>query len=103
MRPAVLAPAARRDLADAIDWIAKDNPAAARALRDAVIAAASRIGEHPEIGSVRPHLAAERIRFLVLRGFPYILVYAADKVPQRILRVLHGARDLPAVLRDLDA
>ncbi|PWC40670.1 type II toxin-antitoxin system RelE/ParE family toxin [Azospirillum sp. TSO22-1] len=103
MKPAVLAPTARRDLADAIDWIAKDNPAAARALRDAVIAAVSRIGEHPRIGTVRPDLAKERIRFVVLRGFPYILVYAADKMPPRILRLLHGARDLQAVLRDLDA
>lgn len=103
MMPAILTSAARRDLADAIHWIAKDNSAAARALRDAVIVAASRIGEHPGSGAVRPHLAEERIRFLVLRGFPYILVYAADKVPPRILRVLHGARDLPDLLRDLDA
>lgn len=103
MKPAVLTPAARRDLADATDWIAKDNPAAARALRNAVITAASRSGEHPRIGTVRPDLAKERIRFVVLRGFPYILVYAADKMPLRILRLLHGTRDLQAVLRDLDA
>jgi len=103
MKPAVLASAARRDLADAIRWVAMDNPAAARALRDAVAVAASRIGEHPGIGTVRLHLARDRIRFLVLRGFPYIVVHAADKVPPRILRILHGARDLPDVLRDLDA
>ena len=103
MRPAILAPAARHDLADAIEWIAKDNPAAARALRAAVIAAAARIGEHPRIGAVRPELATERIRFLVLRGFPYVLFYTADTAPPRILRVLHGARDLPEALRNLDA
>jgi plasmid stabilization system protein ParE len=40
--------------------------------------------------------------FLVLRGFPYILVYRANAVPPRILRVLHGARDLPEVLQDLE-
>ncbi|HYG87399.1 MAG TPA: type II toxin-antitoxin system RelE/ParE family toxin [Azospirillum sp.] len=101
MRPAVLAPRARRDLAEAVRWIAKDNPSAAHGLRDAVIAAARRIGEHPYVGTVRSEVAGDRVRFLVLRGFPYVLVYAADREPPRILRVLHGARDLPDILRDL--
>jgi plasmid stabilization system protein ParE len=38
----------------------------------------------------------------VLRGFPYILVYRGSTIPPRILRILHGARDLPEVLQDLD-
>jgi len=38
----------------------------------------------------------------ILRGFPYIVVYRANAIPPRILRVLHGARDLPEVLQDLE-
>lgn len=64
--------------------------------------AARSIAEHPEIGRHRPELAPETVRFLVLRGFPYILVYRASTIPPRILRILHGARDLPEVLQDLD-
>jgi len=101
MSPAVLAPRARRDLLAAIRWIARENPAAARALRDAVARAAQRIGDHPQHGVLRPELANDPYRFVMLTGFPYIIVYNAARVPPLILRVLHGARDLPELLRDL--
>jgi toxin ParE1/3/4 len=101
MSAAALAPRARRDLTAAMRWIAADNPAAARAFRDAVARAAERIGEHPQHGMLRPDLADEPYRFLVLTGFPYLIVYNAARRPPLILRILHGARDLPEVLRDL--
>lgn len=101
MTPAALAPRARRDLLAAVRWIAADNPAAARALRDAVARAAERIGEHPQLGSLRLDLAEERYRFLVLTGFPYLIVYNATRSLPLIVRILHGARDLPGLLRDL--
>ena len=59
MSAAVLSPAARRDLLAAVRWIAQDNPAAARALRDGIVKAAERIGEHIHLGSLRPELAGE--------------------------------------------
>lgn len=99
MRPAVLAPHARRDLLAALRWIAKDNPAAARALRDAIAEAAERIGAHRKIGGLRPDLADERYRFVTLTGFPYVIVYNAERDPPLIVRILHGARDLPAALQ----
>lgn len=98
MRPAVLLPPARRDLREAVRWIAKDNPTAAQGLRNAVIVAARRIGEHPSIGLVRPDYADEPIRFYVLTGYPYVLLYNSGTEPPRIVRVLHGARDIPSVL-----
>lgn len=101
MRPAVLSPRARQDLLDAARWIASDNPTAARALRDSVAVAARRLGEHPESDAVRPALADPPIRFLVLTGFPYAIVYDAALTPPLILRVLHAARDLPELLHDL--
>jgi toxin ParE1/3/4 len=100
MTPAVLAPAARRDLLGAARWIAKDNPRAALALKGAIVRAARRIGEHPAIGVVRPDLADPSVRFLPLTGFPYVVVYDADRRPPLILRVLHAARDLPELLRE---
>ena len=100
-RAADLSPRARRDLLEAVRWIAKDNPNAAAGLRDAVVAAAYRIGEHPGIGVLRPELADEPVRFVTLTGYPYVVVYDASEKPPLILRVLHGARDLPEVLRDL--
>jgi toxin ParE1/3/4 len=97
---AVLSPRARRDLLDAVRWIARDDPAAARAFRGAVASGARRLSEHAEIGFERPELADPPVRFLSLTGFPYLIVYDADRRPPLILRVLHGARDLPQVLRE---
>lgn len=90
--------AARNDLVGAARWIARDNPAAAQALREAAIRAARMISAHPEIGEARAELAPGHIRFLLLRGFPYVVVYDVSTDPPRILRVLHGARDLPEAL-----
>ena len=83
-------------------WIARDNPVAAQGLLDAVLRAAERIGEHPQFGVRRPDLTASpRYRFVVLTGYPYLIVYAADRIPPVIARALHGARDLPPLLRSL--
>jgi toxin ParE1/3/4 len=96
-----LAPAARRDLVEASRWIAKDNPAAAGALRAGVAKAALILAEHPYNGSLRPAVADIPFRFLPLTGFPYLVVYDPDARPPLIVRVLHDARELPAVLHDL--
>jgi toxin ParE1/3/4 len=99
---AVLSGRARGDLRSASRWIARDNPPAARALRRAVTAAAKRLGDFPLAGVERRDLAAPPVRFLTLPSFPYILVYDAGPRPPVVLRILHGARDLHEVLRDLD-
>jgi toxin ParE1/3/4 len=85
-----------------MEWIAHDNPVAAQGLLDTVLKAAERIGEYPQIGVRRSDLTATaRYRFVVLTGYPYLIVYAADRDPPVIVRVLHGARDLPRLLRTL--
>ena len=99
--PAIITPRARTDLLEAMRWIAKDSRAAAQGLRRSIAIAADTIADHPNIGRQRPELAGVHIRFLVLSGFPYLVVYRANSRPPRILRILHGARDLPELLRDL--
>jgi toxin ParE1/3/4 len=98
---AMLAPQARRDPLAAARWIIKENPSVAVALRDAVVAAAVRIGKHPWIGALRTELAPQSIQFLVVSGFSHVIVYDTGREPPLILRVLHGARELPELLRDL--
>ncbi len=95
MTAALLSRRARGDMLSAARWIADDNPTAARAFRQAVERVATLIGEHPRVGHMRPELAGAAYRFLGLTGFPYIVVYNAERQPPLILRVLHGARDLP--------
>ena len=60
---------------------------------------AETIGEHPLVGAPKPHLASPPIRFLSIRGYPYVVVYTPDRGPPMIVRVLHDARDLPDALR----
>ena len=100
MTRAALSPAAERDIMEIAEWIADENPNAARGLRTALDKVATTIGEHPRIGTLRSHLASPPIRFLPIRGFPYVVVYTPDRDPPLILRVLHGARDLPEVLQE---
>jgi toxin ParE1/3/4 len=72
-------------------------------LRQAIATLARHLGEHPQIGTLRPELADDPYRFAVVRGFPYLVVYNSSLRPPRIMRILHGARDLPEVLRDFRA
>jgi toxin ParE1/3/4 len=101
MTDASLSSAARQDLLEAMRWITKDNAKAARALRHSVSKAAITIGEHPLAGRLRPEIVQAPYRCLSLTGFPYVIVYHADRRPALIVRILHGGRDLPEVLRDL--
>ncbi len=95
--PAVLTPRAQRELDKALRSIAADNVAAARAMNDAVLLAARRLGANPLLGDVRPGLPP-RYRFWSLTRYSYVLVYDPSKMPVRIVRVLHTARDLPRLL-----
>ncbi len=99
--PGRFSPRARRELREAAEWIAEDNPAAAEALLQAAIQAADMITSRPGLAHLRLDLATDRFRFWPLRGFPYILVFDVDRSPPIIARMVHQSRDLPAVLGDL--
>ncbi len=101
MPRAVLTPRASRELAQAVEWIAPDSRAAARGLKQSVDRALAVIGSHPESGACRPEVAADPVRFYVLSGYPYLLVYISDRRPPTVARVIHGARDLDHALGDM--
>jgi toxin ParE1/3/4 len=96
----VLSPAAQRELVAAAAWIARDSPAAARGLIAATGRARRLIEEQPQIGRVRTDLTPLPVRFLPVPGFPYVVVYRSDGGTIRIIRVVHGRRDLAAALRE---
>ena len=100
-QPARFTLLARAEIREAGAWISPDNRRAAAAFRQAVADVARLIGEHTLIGVARPDLARAPYRFRVVRGFPYIVVYDPTPVRPVIVRVVHGARDLPELLKDL--
>jgi len=98
---AEFSPLARRDLIEAEAWIRADRPTAAAAFRSAVLRGAQLIAERPRSGVERLEIADLPHRFLAVHGFPYLLIYNAERRPPLIVRVLHGARDLPSLLSGL--
>ena len=100
--PAVLTVAARNDLVSELRWIGPDNLPKARALRDAVLVAAKRLGQRPLLGRLQPELLQPPYRFWSLTRFQLVLVYNAGVSPPRILRMLSTARDFGPVLAGID-
>ncbi|MBL6458058.1 type II toxin-antitoxin system RelE/ParE family toxin [Belnapia sp. T6] len=88
-----------RDLREVVAWTERERPGVARALALAVRQAAIRIGDHPGIGAATPGLPSAADRLLPILRWPYVIIYRIGAGRPVIPRVLHGARDLPAVLR----
>ena len=101
MKPDFFGPAARRDLRQALRWIAQENETAAEALLQAALHSGRRIAEQPMLGRLRLDLLPSPYRFWRVAGFPYLIVYDAARQPPQVLRMLHMARDLAPLLADL--
>jgi plasmid stabilization system protein ParE len=99
----VLAPAARNELDEIWDFygIELKNPDAADRLVDDLFKAFHKLAQTPGIGHFRSDLAAEPLRFWCVRR--YLVIYRSEKRPIEIVRVLHGARDVQAILGGADA
>ena len=91
------------DLLEHLDYIAVNNPDAALRFVDTVEQAFARLSEMPEIGDLRafanPRLAGVRV-WPVPKFSRYLIFYQVTQDSIRILRVLHGARDIPSLLEN---
>jgi toxin ParE1/3/4 len=94
MTKVVFAPASEADLELIHDYIAAENPAAAAALVTRLEDLAARLADARGMGRARPELLPD------LRSFPfgnYLLFYRRSDNGIEVVRVLHGARDIPAL------
>lgn len=86
----IWAPLAKRDLREAIEYIAEDNPRAADDIEDRIFAAARSLTEHPNKGrsgrrgGTREWMAPKT---------PYLLVYRHTAAMVEIVRVWHTSRE----------
>ncbi|MBX9593398.1 MAG: type II toxin-antitoxin system RelE/ParE family toxin [Roseomonas sp.] len=87
----VIAATARRDLTEAIAFIAADNPRAAERQSAPIQAATLRLIDFPGMGRVD----RDGNRIAQVPGTPFRLVYEAPPDHILILRVWHGAREWP--------
>jgi len=72
--------------------IARDNPAAADRLLETIDEKCRLLAQMPEMGRKRPDLAPD------LRSLPvsnYVIFYRPVPDGIQVIRVLHGARDIP--------
>jgi toxin ParE1/3/4 len=98
MKKAVFAPTAEADLEEIYDYIAADNPLAAVRFVARLEDLATQLARTPGMGRARPALLPN------LRSFPlgnYLLFYRLTESGVEIVRVLHGARDVPTIFSAL--
>lgn len=101
MRTLSIRPAAAKDLRDIVVQIAESSPDSAERFSDAVYASAMWLASYPgaghpvELGGSTP----DPRRQFAVRGFRNYLVFYRNTTKRLIVvRVVHGARDLPRVL-----
>lgn len=94
-----LTPEAVSDLFEIWNFINHDNPEAADRVEDAILRACDLLADAPLAGRVREDLTPLPLRFWVVQRYSnYLIVYEPAKKPLQIIRILHGARDLPSIL-----
>jgi len=85
---------AEEDLVEIWLYIADDNPDAADKVLDEIDNACQLLARSPQCGRLRKELAPK------LRSFPtgnYVIFYRPQDDGIEVIRVLHGARDLPGL------
>ncbi|MGA2716237.1 MAG: type II toxin-antitoxin system RelE/ParE family toxin [Bryobacteraceae bacterium] len=95
-----LTPKARADLVAIWSHIAADNVEAADRVEEAIHGACALLAESPLCGHTRTDLTPLPVRLWTVPRFPnYVVVYDPATKPLRIVRLLHGAREMRQELK----
>jgi plasmid stabilization system protein ParE len=97
--PYLLTLRALNDLGDIWDSIAEDNVRAANSVESAILSACNSLSRQPLLGSKRNEITLLPVRFWTVTRYPnYIVVYRPETKPLQIVAILHGKRNIGAVL-----
>ncbi|MGY6215769.1 type II toxin-antitoxin system RelE/ParE family toxin [Methylolobus aquaticus] len=88
---------AKQDLQAIWAYIANDKPRAADQTLDTINERVQLLADNPKLGPLRTDIAPD-LRYLVINN--YLVLYRETAEGVFIVRVLHGARNLSAILRD---
>jgi plasmid stabilization system protein ParE len=100
MKGFALHPLAAQDITEIWEYIAEDNPQAARRLREEIHSAIRALVPFPRQGHRRPDLTSRPLHFILVRE--YLIAYAPDEKPLWVVAVMHGRRSprvMAAILR----
>jgi plasmid stabilization system protein ParE len=95
-----LHPLAAQDITEIWEYIAEDNPSAARRVREELLHTIRALVPFPNQGHKRPDLTGRPLRFTLLRE--YLIAYAPEEKPLWVVAVMHGRRSprvMAAILR----
>jgi plasmid stabilization system protein ParE len=93
MKTYLFTTAAEQDLAEIIERIATDSPRNAKRVLERFHAAARLLAEMPGMGHSREDVTDKPVKCWAVHS--WLIVYRTDRTPLEILRIVHGARDLP--------
>jgi plasmid stabilization system protein ParE len=94
-----LSPEADEDLMEIWSYIARDSARSADRVEQHIREACRMLSTKPHAGRLRPEFTSLPLRVWdVPRYNNYLIVYDSTSSPVRIVRILHGARDLRALL-----
>ena len=88
---------ATRDLRDIWIYIARDDRAAADRMQSELREAIDRLCDFPQIGHIRDDLTPRPLLFWTVH--PYLIAYQRQGRRLRVVRVVHGKRDLGSLFR----
>lgn len=90
-----LSPEAACDIREIWSYIAADSVKAARKVRLALFDGCQRLAENPRIGHTREDLTDQPVLFWPVGS--YLIIYDPQTKPLSVVRVVHGARDIPGL------
>ena len=94
-------PRALQDLDEIWTYIAEGSLEAANRVESAILSACNSLAGNPLLGSKRIEITPLPVRFWVVTLFPnFTVVYRPDTKPLQVVAVLHGKRDLKALLKE---
>ncbi|MEQ1612148.1 MAG: type II toxin-antitoxin system RelE/ParE family toxin [Hyphomicrobiaceae bacterium] len=99
VRKIIRTPRAAEDLIEIYSYIGQHSTRSAESMLLALARQFELLAERPRIGRARPDLRPE------LRSWPhrsYVILYRTTETGVEIVRVVHGARDLTALLAEQD-
>jgi plasmid stabilization system protein ParE len=95
-----LHPLAAQGITEIWEYIAEDDPLAARRVREEILSRIRAVVPFPQSGHRRPELTGRPLRFILVRE--YLIAYAPDEKPLWVVAVMHGRRSprlMAAILR----
>lgn len=97
MERALFSPRARNDLLEIWAYLAQYSPETADMWIARILETADVLAAFPYLGRVRAELAGSP-RSIAIESF--VLFYDATPTSIRVLRILHGSRDIPSFFLD---